>query len=201
MRIHVIVAMLLCLVALPLAAQSNEVGVWYSTAQLKDTGDAAGRLTFDNAKGYGVSFNHFWTGALSTEFSATRLHADGGIEVNGARVLDTGRLKLMPITADVQWHFAHSSMISPYIGAGLAYIKADDLSSSDLNLAGIGAVKIDKKTTWNAGAGIDFSLFKSFALTVDAKYIKYEPDSSAAGSTEKLKLNPLMISGGVKLRW
>ncbi len=201
MKIHVVVVVLVCLVALPLAAQSNEIGVWYSTAKIKATGDAGGRLTFDNAKGYGVSFNHFWTGSFSTEFAASRLHANGGIDINGTRALSTGRLKLMPITADLQWHFAHASMISPYIGAGVAYVKADDLSSSDLDLAGVGPVKIDKKTTWNANAGIDIGLGKMFAVAVDGKYIKYEPDSSAAGTTEKLKLNPLVISAGVKLRW
>ncbi len=201
MKIHGVVVVLVCLMALPLSAQSNEIGVWYSTAQLKDTGDAGGKLTFDNAKGYGFSFNHFWTGAISTELALSRLHANGGIDINGTRVLDSGRLKLMPVTADLQWHFAHASMISPYVGAGVAYVKAGDLTSSDLDLAGIGRVKIDKKTTWNAGAGIDIALGRMFAIAVDGKYIKYEPDSSAAGSTEKLKLNPLVISGGVKLRW
>ncbi len=197
MRIHYLIGLALALVALPLVAQTNDVGVWYSTAQLKDS---AG-LSFDNAKGFGVSFNHFWTGALSTEFSVYSLRANSGIDIAGTRTLDAGRLKLMPLTANVQWHFARGSMFAPYIGAGLAYVSAKDLSSADLDLAGIGRVKIDHKASWDANAGVNIGIGKMFAVAVDGKYIKYEPDSSAAGSTEKLTLNPVVISAGVRLRW
>jgi len=201
MRIHCVVAVALALAALPLAAQSNDVGLWYSTARLEQSSNTDGRLSFDDATGYGVSFNHFWTGPLSTELSAYWLRAQGGIDVAGSRVLDVGKLELKPITANVQWHFARASMLSPYVGGGLAYVTAGDLSSGDLDLVGIGTVKIDKKLTWDANAGINIGLGRMFAIGVDAKYIKYEPDSKAAGNTEKLKFNPLALSAGVKLRW
>jgi outer membrane protein W len=197
MRIHCVIGLVLVLSALPLVAQTNDVGVWYSTAQLKDS---AG-LSFDNAKGYGVSFNHFWTGALSTEFSVSSLRANGGIDIAGTRALDVGRLKLMPFTANLQWHIARGSMFAPYIGGGLAYVSAKDLSSADLDTAGIGRVKIDHKASWDANAGVNIGIGKMFAVALDGKYIKYEPDSSAAGSTEKLKLDPVVISAGIRLRW
>ncbi len=196
MRIHVI-GLALALATLPLAAQTNDVGVWYATAQIKDSTG----LSFDNAKGFGVSFNHFWTGPLSTEFSVSSLRANAGIDIAGTRALDVGRLKLMPFTANLQWHFARGSMFAPYIGAGLAYVSAKDLSSADLDAAGIGRVKIDHKASWDANAGVNIGLGKMFAVAIDGKYIKYEPDSTAAGTTEKLKLDPVVISAGIKLRW
>lgn len=204
MRIHCVLGLALMLAASSVLGQSNDIGVWYATAQVKDTGDAQGRLSFDNAKGYGVSLNHFWTGSISTELSANWLHANGEIDVAGTRVLSVGRLKLMPVTFDAQWHFMRSGMISPYVGAGVAYVSAKDLTSSDLDLAGVGTVKIDSKSSWNANAGVNIGIGKMFAVAIDGKYIKYEPDSKAsgaAGTTEKLKLNPLIVSGGIRLRW
>jgi len=191
------VAVVIALIALPLSAQSNDVGLWVSTAQLKDSSG----LSFDNADGFGVSLNHFWTVSLSTEIGATWLRADTAIDIAGARALDAGRLKILPITANVQWHFARGSLFSPYIGAGVAYVSSDDLSSNDLNLAGVGRVKIDDKASWDANAGMNFGIGRSFAIAADAKYINYEPDATAAGTTEKLKLNPLVVSVGVRLRW
>ena len=170
MRIHVI-GLALALATLPLGAQTNDVGVWYSTAKIKDSTG----LSFDNAKGFGVSFNHFWTGAsagagaLSTEFSVSSLRANGGIDIAGTRALDAGRLKLMPFTANWQWHIARGSMFAPYIGGGLAYVSAKDLSSADLDAAGIGRVKIDHKATWDANAGVNIGIGKMFAVAIDAR--------------------------------
>ena len=197
MRIHHVIGLALALSALPLVAQTNDVGVWYSTAKIKDSNG----LSFDKARGFGASFNHFWTGSLSTEFSVDSLRANAGIDIAGTRALDAGRLKLMPYTANLQWHFARGSMFAPYIGAGVAYVSAKDLSSADLDTAGIGRVKIDHKASWDANAGLNIGLGKMFAVAIDGKYIKYEPDSTAAGTTEKLKLDPVVISAGIKLRW
>ncbi|HSP13345.1 MAG TPA: OmpW family outer membrane protein [Thermoanaerobaculia bacterium] len=197
MRIHAVVALAVAFTAFPLAAQSNDVGVWYSTAQLKDT---AG-LSFDRAKGSGVSFNHFWTESISTEFAVHSIRAKAAIDVEGTHVLQAGKLKLMPVTANVQWHPMRESMFSPYVGAGLARVSSNDLSSSDLDLAGIGNVKIGNKMTWDANAGVNILIGRAFALAVDGKYIALEPDAKANGSSEKLKLNPLVISAGVKLRF
>jgi outer membrane protein W len=201
MRIQYVLALVIALIALPIVAQSNDVGLWYSTAKIKNTAAGDGRLTFNDAKGYGVSYNHFWTRSLSTEFSGYWLRAQGAIDVNGSRVLDVGKLELKPVVANVQWHFARSSMFSPYIGAGVAWVRAGNLSNSDLDLAGIGTVKIDKKVTYDGNAGVIIGFGSTFAVAADAKYIKYEPDAKAAGNTEKLKLNPLVISVGLKLRW
>jgi outer membrane protein W len=197
MKIHAIVALAIALTTPPLAAQSNDIGLWFSTAQIKDTGG----LTFDDAKGDGVSFNHFWRGSLSTEFTIHSLSSKAGVDFAGTRVLSAKKLKLRPITANVQWHLLRGTMFSPYAGAGIAYVTSSDLSSSDLDLAGIGTVKVGNKITWDANAGLNIDFGRSFAVAVDGKYIAYQPDAKANGLSEKLKLNPLVISAGVKLRF
>lgn len=201
MRIQSVLLVVAVLVALPVAAQSNDIGVWYSTAKLGSTNEADSRLTFDNAKGFGVSFNHFWGASLSTEFTASQLKANGGIEATGVRVLNFDKTKITPITADLQWHFFRGTLFSPYVGAGLAYVTMDDLTGSDLDLAGIGPVSVDKKVTWNGNVGVNIGLGRMFAIAIDGKYIKYEPNASNATGTAKLKLNPKQLSAGVKLRF
>ncbi|HSP35540.1 MAG TPA: OmpW family outer membrane protein [Thermoanaerobaculia bacterium] len=198
---HVFVVVAVLAVAIPLAAQSNDVGLWYSTAKLGSADDNGARVSFDNARGDGVSFNHFWTGALSTEFSVYWLRAKGGIDVGGTRALSFDRTRIMPVTADVQWHFLRGTMISPYVGAGIAYVSMNDIRGSDLDLAGIGPVKVDKKLTWNGNAGVNIGIGHSLAIAVDGKYIKYEPEASGSGGTAKLKLNPKQLSVGVKVRF
>lgn len=201
MRIQYGLLIVAVLVALPLAAQSNDVGVWYSTAKLGKTSGTGSTIKFDNAKGFGVSYNHFWGASLSTEFTASQMKANGGIDVGGVRALNFDKTKIMPVTADLQWHFLRGTMFSPYVGAGLAYVKMDDLTGSDLDLAGIGAVKVDKKFTWNAGAGVNIGIGRMFAIALDGKYIKYEPTASNVAGSSKLKLNPTQYSAGLKLRW
>src|SRR5688500_8812109 len=99
------VLVVVLLVALPLGAQSNEVGLWYAMSQVGDTNVEDSSVNFDDGDGFGVSFNHFWTNKLSTEVSAVHLHSDGVIALDGANTFDIGELVLTPVTATVQWHF------------------------------------------------------------------------------------------------
>ncbi len=201
MRIHHVILVAALFVSLPLAAQSNDVGIWYSSAKLGTTNTAGSSAAFDNARGYGISYNRFWTGSLSTEFTADWLKAKGGIDVAGARALNFDKTKIMPVTADVQWHFLRGTMFSPYIGAGVAYVKMDDITGSDLDVAGFGPIKVDHKFTWNGNVGLNVGLGRMFAIGLDYKYIKFEPTATSALGSEKLKLDPKQFSAGLKLRF
>jgi len=201
MRIHCFLVFLAVVVSLPLAAQSNDVGVWYSTAKLGSTNGTDGRVAFDNARGDGVSFNHFWRSSLSTEVSLNWLRAKCGIDIAGARALSFNRTRITPITGDVQWHFLRGTMFSPYVQGGVAYVSMNDVTGSDLDIAGIGSIKVDKKLTWNAGAGINIGIGRMLAVAVDGKYIKYEPNATGTLGSAKLKLDPKQLSVGLKVRF
>ncbi len=196
-------ALVIALVALPTAAQSNDFGVWVATSQIGDTTVEDSEVAFDNGDGFGVSYNHFWTRNVSTELSAIALSHDGEITVTGTSAFDIGSLDLLPITATAQWHFARGARVSPYLGAGVSYVMADDLESDDLRLIGIDKVEVDSDVGWVGQAGVNIALTPRFAFGVDAKYIRYRPDSAAAGDDEavRLDLDPLVFSAGVKFRW
>lgn len=201
MRIHHVLVVALALVALPLAAQSNEVGAWYTHAKLSSTGSSGSAVQFGSANGWTVSYNRFWTQTLSTEFTYSQVKADGGIDVAGTRALNFGKTAIKPVTVNIEWHFLRGFFISPYVGAGGAYVKMDNLSGSDLDVAGVGPIKVDSKFGWDAGAGVDILIGHNFAISVDGKYIPYEPNASGPLASEKLKLNPTLYSAGVKFRF
>ncbi|HKO57546.1 MAG TPA: OmpW family outer membrane protein [Thermoanaerobaculia bacterium] len=203
MRTRLALGALLLVVALPLAAQSNDVGLWIAGARLHDTTEEDATVGFDDARGFGASFNHFWTTHLSTELAATALKSDRGtISVGGTNVLDLGELKITPITAALQFHLPSHERFDAYVGAGAAYVLTDDLSSSDLDLAGIGTVRVKDGATWMANAGATFYLGSRWGLGADVKYIAFRPDSNAdGGDTTRLDLKPLVVSVGVRVRW
>src|SRR6185436_12029136 len=62
MRTRLALAALLLLAAsLPLAAQSNDLGLWVAAAQIGDTNADGSTIKFDDGRGFGASLNHFWT--------------------------------------------------------------------------------------------------------------------------------------------
>jgi outer membrane protein len=133
-----------------------------------------------------------------------RLSHDGRIALTGVNAFDVGSLDLTPITATVQWHFAQrTALLAPYVGAGISYVMADDIASDDLRLIGIERVEIDSGVALAGQAGLDIALGRGFAVAVDAKYIRYRPDSAPPGDPEtlELELDPLIFSAGLKLRW
>ena len=203
MRTSFCLGIMVTFLALSVNAQTNEVGVWVAASQLGDTNVEGSKIAFDDGKGFGVSFNHFWTPNLSTEFGATALSHDGGITITGVPAFDVGSLDLIPITATVQLHFSHGALLSPYIGAGVSYVMADDLTSDELRQIDVERVEIDSKIGWVAQAGLNIGLMRGFAVAVDAKYIAYTPDSAAPGDPAPvtLELDPLVLSAGVKFRW
>jgi len=183
-------------------AQMGELGLWVATSQVDETRDDDVLVTFDDARGFGISLNQYF-GSFSGELAATALTQSGKITADGVDDIDIGDLDLLPITATLQYHFAKDARISPYIGGGLAYILADDLSSDELDAIEIGTVEIDDELTYAAQAGLDINFTPRFAIGVEAKYIAFTPESATAGDDEPvdLELNPIIFSAGVKLRW
>lgn len=197
-----LVATVVVLSALPLAAQSNDLAVWGSYSSVVETNAGGTTIKFDEGTGAGVSLNHFWTERLSTEVSAFALSHDGALRINGQRALDLRSLDLRPITLVGQWHIRRAARISPYLGIGASYVMADDLESSDLDAAGIGKVEVDSGTGLALNAGFDIRINPRFTAAIDVKHVRYRPDSKARGGVPvELKLNPVLVSAGLRWRW
>lgn len=179
----------------------NDLGVFISTSQFEDGEiDDAGDifdLEFEEDMGVGVLYNRFWTSSFSTEFAYQRLGADLTVSFEDIDE-EIGSLDLDILSATGQFHFAKGSMISPYIGGGVAYVSGevgsidnDELEDTDL----------ENEVEFLANAGLNVGLGRSFVIFLDGKYILYEARGEGDSDDDALEVNPLIISGGIKFRF
>jgi outer membrane protein W len=200
-RLTIVAALLL----FPLAATAqplNELGVFISTSQFEDSEITDGLDTiefdFDEDVGYGLLYNRFWTNSFSTEFAYQQIGAD----VSGSFqdiTADLGGLDLDILSATGQIHFARSSLFSPYLGGGVAYISGEAGSIDQEELEN---TDLQDEVEFLANVGLNVIITPAFSFYVDGKYILYEArgeDDEAADPS--LDINPLIISGGVRFRF
>jgi outer membrane protein W len=199
MRSRAVLVVVLGLITLPLCAQSNDVAVWFGASRVGSTDVEGTDIRFDRGNAVGASLNHYWSNHLSAELAVFAVRHDGALRVGGVNAFDVGRLRMIPITAMVQWHHDRMGRIDPYLGGGLTYVKTDNLHSSDLDAAGVGRVRVKSRIGWTAGAGLSYSVAHSLAIGADARYIGYRPESGSGSDTVKLELSPVLYSLG--LRW
>lgn len=185
------------------SSKSNDVAVMITSSQLNDPSleieDADVDFNFDEDLGYGVSFNHYWTDSFSTDFAVHRLTADLDLDIAGEPTLELGELEASAYTAIAQWHFRRASRFSPYVGAGLAYVRGSFDAVDDEE--GEASFDFDPETTWVANAGVDVNLTDRFAIVLDGKYVQWEPVAEGDGDDESLDVSPLMLSAGVRVRF
>lgn len=198
--------------ALPALAQTPVdvlvFGSWVD-AQGDTAFDEGLEMDFESGTGFGVGVNWFWGDRVSTEFAASAVSLDAGIEEGEGEsddeepLVDLGSADLTPITVTFQFHFARDSFIDPYVGVGAAWVMADDLASDDLDLLEIGSIEVDDEVTYvlNAGLGVRFT--DRIGLYLDGKYIPLEPATRAAEDPEDvdIEINPMILSAGLRFRF
>ena len=162
-------------------------------------------ISFDGKLGYGVAANVFWSDSLSTEFSASEVRPEA--QFSGFANTGGTRLKMIPLTAVLQWHLAPHGMFDPYVGAGAAYVLFDDLSdSSDLNHLDVRRISLKDDVGLALNAGIGIGLTPNFAITVDGKYVPLKSSATAVFGTgpnagARVKINPVLVSAGLTFRF
>jgi opacity protein-like surface antigen len=179
----------------------NDLGVFISTSQFEDSeiNDAGDifDVEFDEDMGVGILYNRFWTNSFSTEFAYQRLGADLTLSFEDISE-DVGSLDLDMLTATGQLHFARGSMISPYIGAGVAYVsgEAGAIDGSELENA-----DLENEVDFLANAGLNVGLGRSLVIFLDGKYVMYEARGEGDPDDDALDVNPLIIAAGIKWRF
>ncbi len=173
----------LFLVSLPLAAQqtNNEFAVSYGRSYF--TEDVA-----DNsyANTVGLTYNRFWTPAVSTRFGVTEI----GAEIPGG-LGSSGEIETSAWTASVEYHLLRDARLSPWAGIGAAYVQTE-----------IGSRRFDASPphefTALLTAGADLHLTRFLSLGGDVAYMPYKPDVGPAG---EIDVSPVTASGNLKFRW
>lgn len=208
-RIAVPLALLLLVAGVPLLAQDDagrakSLTVWASQADVDTTELPDGFGTdFESQFSYGASANMFFTRHIAAEVSVFSLRSSADLRLDDQVSLNLGKLELMPVMVGAQFHILGQSRFDPYIGAGGAYVMANDLFSADLETVGLGAIRLEDKVTYYLNAGLGVQLTSGLAIVADGRYIAYETgsESTVTGVNQDLELNPLILSAGLRLRF
>lgn len=205
----VVAALLFVVIAMPLAAQERrmQITVWASQVEFQGENELFPDFTTEFADGnaLGASLNAFLTRNLSVEASVFGIRSDATLVFENAAELEMGSIDLIPLTLGGQFHPFGGSRFDLYVGAGGAYVMADDFNSRDLELAGLGRIELENELTYYLNAGVGFQFTEGFGVVVDGRYIPYETTSRSSSAvrpgTEDLDFSPRLLSVGLRLRF
>jgi len=162
------------------------------------------RMSFNGRTGYGIGANIFFGDHTSLSLDAVQVRPGTVVRsraVGGGGF--TNGMRMTPLTAVLQWHFAPHGGIDPYIGAGAAYVLFDD--ANVFGTVDVNRVKFKDDAGLALNAGVSFRLTRMFALTADGKYVPLKSSATAVftngSSSSKVKINPVIFSGGLTLRF
>jgi outer membrane protein W len=209
----------LCLIAVPALAADHTFDVtgWAAWVDPNSsdtfnppTAHQALNVNFNGKLGYGLGVNIYFGRHLSTAFDAVQARSETAIRSGavGGSTSFTNGTRMTPLTGVLQWHFAPSSVVDPYVGAGVAYVLFD--KTNVFRNALISQIKIKDDAGLALNAGVSFRISRRFALTADGKYVPLKAGANAvyAPGTIPLvpiipttKINPVILSGGLTLRF
>ncbi|HKO56430.1 MAG TPA: OmpW family outer membrane protein [Thermoanaerobaculia bacterium] len=189
-----VIAIVVSLLALPLAAQSNSISVWgtYQLNQGTDTIEPGLTSEVKDGSGFGAAYARMFTNNISGELAVFRTSSSASLNAAGLGTADLGDAELTPITAMVRYHFGGHF----YVGGGLAQVM-----TSDLHIEGE-TVAVDDKTEPVFGAGATWDFTPRLGLALDARWMPLKlTGETPDGSRASVNLDPLLLSAGVRVRW
>jgi outer membrane protein len=164
-------------------------------------------VNFNGKLGYGAGANVFFGNGVSLSLDAVEVRPKTTLRVRplattGVSFSGSG-LRMTPLSAVLQYHFAPRGVIDPYIGAGAAYVLFDNVNGrGNLNVNKIN-FKDDVGLALNGG--IAFRITPRIALTADGKYVPLKSSATAVytsgTTTTRVKINPVIFSGGLTFRF
>ena len=183
---------------------SSDVALWIVDSELSqssivDDGDTI-EFDFDESVGYGISFNHFWTNAFSTEVALQKYGAELSIGSDIGPTFTVGELDVTSFTAMAQWHFNRDGRFSPYTGGGAAHISGEFESDAGLGEP-MESIDLESELTWTAAVGANVNLTDRIALVGEMKYIPWDVNEEDGAPEDAIEADPVTFSAGVRFRF
>jgi outer membrane protein len=159
--------------------------------------------------GYGIGANIFFGNHVSAAFDVVRARPKTRlVSPSGGSPHTTSGTRMTPLSGVLQWHFAPSGAVDPYVGAGVAYVLFD---KADVFGGGIvSQIVVKDKAGLALNAGVSFRISRTLAFTADAKYVPLKASAFAVYPPNTIplipvvlnvKINPIIVSGGLSLRF
>jgi outer membrane protein len=143
-----------------------------------------------------VDFSWFFTKNIAAELVLTYPQTVN-IQLNDAYI---GKIKALPPSLLLQYHFTDLGGFKPYVGLGINYT----MFSSAGNILS-GAVRVDGHSIGPAAqVGFDYMFTKNIGLNFDVKYIQMKTDIFTTANNAKvgsLGLNPVTTGVGVTFKF
>jgi outer membrane protein W len=188
-------------------APRHEIGAWLVDSEMNETtllddDDDDLTIDFEESAGFGVSYNHFWTGVVSTEVMLSKFSARMTIaqdDIGGGTITsEVGELDVQLLTAIAQFHFNRNGRFSPYIGGGAAQISGDFDPADEL---GEDSIDLESELTWTAAAGANLRLTDHLAIGGEIKYVPWSAVEEDGAGEDAIDIDPVTFSAGLKLRF
>jgi outer membrane protein len=139
---------------------------------------------FEDEGGFGLAVNAFLTRKVSGEFGGS--YVSPATEFSPTRgalgQLVGSQMRIIPLTAALQYHFLPDRSVDPYIGVGGAYVMMDAVDAFG-GSAGIQNIEFDDKAGLLFNAGVSFGLGGNVAINLDAKYLPITSEGAPRSPT------------------
>lgn len=110
------------------------------------------------------------------------------VKLNGVK---SATVKQLPPTFSVQYHFVPENVASPFVGVGINYTTF----FGEHTTGPLHGAKLNLTDTWGpaAHAGVDVRLSERWLVTLDARWMKIDPDAKVNGvKLGTVHINPLV---------
>ena len=180
----------------PFMVRVRAVNIAWENGQSDGLQANLGKVEADNKWIPEIDLSYFFTPNIAAELVLTHPQTVN-VTLNGG---DIGKVRALPPSLMLQYHFTDLGAIKPYVGLGVNYT----YFNKNKGLAG-GVAEVER-TSFGLAAqlGVDFMLNKNLSINLDVKYIQMSTDviTSADGKkVGKLDLNPITAGVGVGYRF